>query len=162
MVNPFLKKISAIYTYFGITKESKTKVSLFNPGDLVNVYSSDMSNWAMLSHYDSIDEYIAAIQRFMVYIKKDEPIPQYLLPLVERKVYVAEFFTHKNKYVNVTEKAKEFLDTVTELFELLDNLEQLDEKPEYGLRNLRLISIIRANIKSIVGVFNDQGIKTLR
>ena len=126
------------------------------------MYSSDMSNWAILSHYDSIDEYIAAIRRFMVYIKKDEPIPQYLLPLVERKVYVAEFFTHKNQYVNVTEKAQEFLDTVTELFELLDNLEQLDEKPEYGLRNLRLLSIIRANIKSIVGVFNDQGTKAIR
>lgn len=121
-----------------------------------------MSNWALLSHYETIDEYIIAMRKFIGYIKQDEPIPQYLLPLLERKIYVAEFFTHKNKYVNVTEKAEEFLNALTELFELLDNLEKADVKPEYGLRNLRLLSNIRANIKSIVGVFNDQRDKTIR
>lgn len=162
MTLPFLKKISAIYTYFGISKATETKPKLFNPEDLVNVYSSDMSNWAILSHYETVDEYIFAIKKFIGFIKNDVPIPQYLLASAERKIYVAEFFTHKNKYVNVTEKANEFLTAITELFDLMDNIEKAETKPEYGIRNLRLLSIIRANIKSIIGVFDDQGNTTLR
>ncbi len=161
-MTPFLKKISAIYTYLGITKHSKTNLKLFDPEDLVDVYSSDMSNWAILSHFDTIDDYITAIQKYMGYIKQDQPIPQYLIPILERKVYVAEFFTYKHKYVNVLEKAQEFHQVVIELFEILDNLEQLDVKPDYGLRNLRLISNVRANIKSIIGVFDGQRVKAVR
>ena len=128
--------------------------SIFDPTALVDIYSSDKSIISIPSYYDNYKTYITGLDILINKLLADQDIYYNDIPNLKEKVYVTDFFKHKNVYQNPVIAGKQFLESITTFLETIKTLEEKVDPSAHTVRNLRVISGVVSNLKIICEVFS--------
>jgi hypothetical protein len=114
------------------------------------VFSSDNSILQIPVCSDNIIEYTLLVEKLYGKLIDDELIPLYILPKETKLVYLRDFYTDKDCYLDTIKTTEKFIEIVVKFLELYDLKERSYEKTFTLEKNLLVTSIVIRNLSIIV------------
>lgn len=120
------------------------------PESLKRVFSSDNSILQISVCCNDIIEYTRILNSLYDWLNVDKIIPSYILPKNVNIVYLREFYTVNNSFVDPIKTTKDFVDSAIKFLELYDAKEKLNNKTFELEKNLLVTSIVVRNLGILI------------
>lgn len=120
------------------------------PESLKKVFSSDNSILQISVCCNDIVEYTKVLSTLYDKLHEDKIIPSYLLPSNVSIVYLRDFYTVNNSFVDPIKTTKDFVTIVIKFLELYDLKEKSNNKTFELEKNLLITSIVVRNLGILI------------
>jgi hypothetical protein len=118
-----------------------------NLNQMCSVYSSDISTLQFQVYKKNIIEYTEFLIRLNSMLDNNIQIYPYDVNLVLEKVYVSDFYTHRNKYIEPKDSTEVFVSKMISFLSTFNRLEQSNDKTFLIEKNLMMTHNVVSNIK---------------
>ncbi len=126
------------------------EIDAFTAYHAVNPYSSDKSLVKLISLFDTLYDYRQALVRYQEYLSNDALVPRYHLRSTVKQIYLRDFFTHQNKFIDVPEELKSFFEISKDFLILYEQQEMLIDKSFNTEKNLLLLQSVVSNLPPLI------------